>query len=71
VAWQVAAGFRSRVSGVRLLAGTLGLVSLLSLVAGVWHDHNAAAFTWLQIGMWFSLCDALVRRSDGLRLEKG
>lgn len=71
VVWQVAAGIMSRVLAVRLLAGTLGLVSLLSLVAGVWHDHNAAAFTWLQIGIWFSLADTVVGRTGGLRLERG
>jgi len=51
--WQLTLGFMDQSSAVRSLAVSFGLVSVVGLVAGVWHDHNAAAFTWLQIGIWF------------------
>jgi hypothetical protein len=51
--WQLTLGFMDQSSAVRSLAVSFGLVSVVGLIAGVWHDHNAAAFTWLQIGIWF------------------
>jgi len=51
--WQLTLGLMDQSSAVRSLAVSFGLVSVVGLIAGVWHDHNAAAFTWLQIGIWF------------------
>jgi hypothetical protein len=51
--WQLTLGFMDQSSAVRSLAVSFGLVSVVGLIAGVWHDHNGAAFTWLQIGIWF------------------
>jgi len=62
---QLALGLTSRVLALRLLAGTFGLVSVLGLIAGVWHDHNSAAFTWLQIGIWFGLAKGFVGTRRG------
>ena len=51
--WQLTLGFTNKSSVMRALAVSFGLVSVVGLIAGVWHDHNGAAFTWLQIGIWF------------------
>jgi hypothetical protein len=51
--WQLTLGFTNKSPVMRALAVSFGLVSVVGLIAGVWHDHNGAAFTWLQIGIWF------------------
>jgi hypothetical protein len=57
--WQFVLGITARSAAVRLLGVSFGFVSVVGLIAGVWHDHNAAAFTWLQIGIWFCLMNSI------------
>jgi hypothetical protein len=69
--WQCILGFMARSPAVRLLNGTFGLVSVVGLIAGVWHDHNGAAFTWVQIGIWFCLANNIyLKRSRRVRVSE-
>lgn len=57
--WQFGLGITAKMPAARSVTGAFGFVSVVGLIAGVWHDHNGTAFTWLQIAIWFSLSNEL------------
>lgn len=59
---KVLAALTCRNASVRVITGMFGVVPLVGLMAGVWHDHNNTAFTWLQIAIWSCLSEEVLRR---------
>jgi hypothetical protein len=56
---KVLSSLTNRAAAMRMLAATLAVVPTIGLIAGVWHDHNSTAFTWLEIGIWFCVMNDL------------
>ncbi len=61
---KVLAALTSKNASVRVITGMFGVVPLVCLMAGVWHDHNNTAFTWLQIAIWSCLSEEVLRRGN-------
>lgn len=56
-------------SDVRFRSSTaiLALIPVYMMTTVPWHDHNAVAFNWLQVGIWLSTAPDLIRKPGWAR----